>query len=170
MVCVVAGLLLTTVRVGTGFDIHRFEIGRRLVLGGVELPWDMGLSGHSDADVICHALIDAILGAAALGDVGALFPDSDPIYKDANSLDLLRQAAARCLSAGWQVENADVTLLAQAPRLAPYREEMRANLAGALQITPGAVSVKATTTDHLGVIGRGEALAAQAVVLLRARE
>lgn len=156
-------------RVGTGFDIHRFEIGRRLVLGGLELPWDLGLTGHSDADVICHTLIDAILGAAALGDVGELFPDTDPLYKDARSLDLLRQAAEQCSSAGWEVENADVTVLAQAPRLAPYRDQIRANLAGALRVAQSAVSVKATTTDHLGLIGRGEALAAQAVVLLRQR-
>lgn len=157
-------------RVGTGFDIHRLAIGRRLILGGVELAWDMGLSGHSDADVVCHALIDALLGAAALGDVGMLFPEWDPKYKDASSLELLRQSAERCTAAGWRVANADVTLLAEVPRLGPYRERMRANLAQALGVEAGAVNVKATTTDHLGVIGRGEALAAQAVVLLQARE
>lgn len=133
----------------------------------MELPWDLGLLGHSDGDVICHALIDALCGAAALGDIGTLFPDSDPQYKDARSLDLLKEAAERCRAAGWSVENADVTLLAQAPRLAPYREQMRKNLATTLGIGPEAIGLKATTTDHLGIIGRGEALAAQAVVLLR---
>jgi 2-C-methyl-D-erythritol 2,4-cyclodiphosphate synthase len=155
------------VRVGIGFDVHRLVVGRRLVLGGVELPWDLGLQGHSDADVICHALIDAICGAAGLGDVGTLFPDSDERYRDARSIELLGDAVARSRAAGFKVENADVTLLAQAPRLAPYREQIRRSLASALAVEEGAVSVKATTTDHLGVIGRGEALAAQAVVLLR---
>jgi 2-C-methyl-D-erythritol 2,4-cyclodiphosphate synthase len=155
------------VRVGIGFDIHRLAVGRKLVLGGAELPWDLGLAGHSDADVICHALVDALCGAAGLGDIGSLFPDSDPAYKDARSLELLAETVRRCRDAGWVVENADVTLLAQVPRLAPYRDRIRANLAGALGVQDGGVSVKASTTDHLGVIGQGEALAAQAVVLLR---
>ncbi len=154
-------------RVGSGFDLHRLEVGRPLILGGVELPWDLGLLGHSDADVICHALIDALCGAAGLGDIGTLFPDTDPRYKDARSLDLLREVTDRCRRERWLVENADVTLLAQAPRLAPYREAIRANLAGALGVDPAAVGIKATTTDHVGAIGRGEALAAQAIVLLR---
>ena len=157
----------TEVRVGTGFDLHRLALGRRLVLGGVELPWDMGLAGHSDADVICHALIDAICGAAGIGDIGTLFPDDDPKYKDARSLDLLRDVADRCRREEWAVENVDVTLLAQVPRLAPYREAIRNNLAGALGIDAAAVGLKATTTDHVGPIGKGEALAAQAVALLR---
>jgi 2-C-methyl-D-erythritol 2,4-cyclodiphosphate synthase len=155
------------VRVGTGFDIHRLAVGRRLVLGGVELPWDMGLQGHSDADVICHALIDALCGAAGIGDIGTLFPDSDPKYKDAQSLELLREVADHCRRARWAVENVDVTLLAQVPRLAPYREAIRTKLADALGIDAAAVGLKATTTDHLGPIGQGEALAAQAVALLR---
>jgi 2-C-methyl-D-erythritol 2,4-cyclodiphosphate synthase len=155
------------VRVGTGFDLHRLEVGRPLVLGGVELPWDAGLAGHSDADVICHALVDALCGAAGIGDIGTLFPDTDPRYKDARSLDLLREVTEHCRRARWAVENADVTLLAQAPRLAPYREAIRTNLSEALGIDPAAVGIKATTTDHVGAIGRGEALAAQAVVLLR---
>jgi 2-C-methyl-D-erythritol 2,4-cyclodiphosphate synthase len=155
------------VRVGIGFDLHRLVVGRKLVLGGVELPWDLGLQGHSDADVICHALIDALCGAAGLGDIGTLFPDSDARYKDARSLELLRDVTERCHQAGFAVENADVTLLAQAPRLTPYRAQITGALAGALGIQPDAVNVKATTTDYLGVIGRGEALAAQAVVLLR---
>jgi len=155
------------VRVGTGFDLHRFVVGRRLVLGGVELPWDMGLQGHSDADVICHALIDALCGAAGIGDIGTLFPDDDPKYKDARSLDLLREVTDHCRRAKWAVENVDVTLLAQVPRLAPYREQIRNNLADALGVDPAAVGLKATTTDHVGAIGRGEALAAQTVALLR---
>ncbi len=153
-------------RVGLGFDVHHLEVGRRLVLGGVELPSDLGLRGHSDADVICHALIDALLGAAGLGDIGTLFPDTDPAFKDARSLDLLRDATARCRTAGWRVENVDVTLLAQAPRLAPYRDQIRDSLAGALGVEKGAVSVKGKTPDHLGAIGRGEGMAAQAAVLL----
>ena len=154
-------------RVGIGFDLHRLQVGRKLVLGGVELPWDLGLLGHSDADVICHALIDAVCGAAGLGDIGALFPDSDPQYRDARSLELLRSTVGRARQAGWTVGNADVTLLAQAPRISPYRDQIRASLAGALGVGEGDVAVKGTTTDHLGVIGRGEALAAQAAVLLR---
>ncbi|TMF86969.1 MAG: 2-C-methyl-D-erythritol 2,4-cyclodiphosphate synthase [Chloroflexi bacterium] len=154
-------------RVGTGFDLHRLVVGRRLVLGGVEFPWDMGLQGHSDADVVCHALIDALCGAAGIGDIGTLFPDEDPKYRDARSLDLLREVTDHCRRARWAVENVDVTLLAQVPRLAPYREQMRNNLADALGVDPAAVGLKATTTDHVGAIGRGEALAAQAVVLLK---
>ena len=154
-------------RVGTGFDLHRLVVGRRLVLGGVELPWDMGLQGHSDADVICHALIDALCGAAGIGDIGSLFPDTDPKYKDASSLDMLREVTDHCRRARWAVENVDVTLLAQVPKLAPYREAIRNNLADALGIDPAAVGLKATTTDHIGPIGKGEALAAQAVALLK---
>ncbi len=154
-------------RVGSGFDLHRLEVGRPLILGGVTLPWDLGLSGHSDADVICHALIDALCGAAGIGDIGTLFPETDPKYKDARSLDLLREVAEHCRRARWAVENADVTLLAQAPKVAPYREAIRSNLAAALGVDAAAVGVKGTTTDHVGAIGRGEALAAQAVVLLR---
>lgn len=136
------------------------------MLGGVELPSDVGLVGHSDADVICHALIDAVLGAAGLGDIGSLYPDSDPKFKGAKSLDLVRDATARCRASGWRVENVDVTLLAQAPRLAPYRDRIRASLAGALGVDEGAVSIKGKTPDHLGAIGRGEGMAAQAAVLL----
>jgi 2-C-methyl-D-erythritol 2,4-cyclodiphosphate synthase len=155
------------VRVGTGFDVHRLVVGRRLVLGGVELPWDMGLQGHSDADVICHALIDALCGAAGIGDIGTLFPDNDPKYQGASSLELLREVTEHCRRARWAVENVDVTLLAQVPKLAPYREQIRNNLANALGIDPAAVGLKATTTDHLGPIGEGQALAAQAVALLK---
>jgi len=155
------------VRVGTGFDIHRLVVGRRLILAGVELPWDLGLQGHSDADVICHALIDALCGAAGIGDIGTLFPDTDPKYDGVRSLDLLREVTEHCRRARWIVENVDVTLLAQVPKLAPYREQMRNQLADALGIDPAAVGLKATTTDHLGPIGEGQALAAQAVALLK---
>jgi 2-C-methyl-D-erythritol 2,4-cyclodiphosphate synthase len=127
----------------------------------------MGLVGHSDADVICHAVIDALCGAAGIGDIGTLFPDTDPKYKDARSLDLLREVIDHCRRAGWAVENVDITLLAQVPRLAPYREQIRGNLAAALGIDPAAVGLKATTTDHIGPIGEGQALAAQAVALLK---
>ena len=154
-------------RVGTGFDIHRLVVGRRLILAGVELPWDLGLQGHSDADVICHALIDALCGAAGIGDIGTLFPDTDPKYNGVRSLDLLREVTEHCRRARWIVENVDVTLLAQVPKLAPYREQMRNQLADALGIDPAAVGLKATTTDHLGPIGEGQALAAQAVALLK---
>lgn len=154
-------------RVGTGFDIHRLVVGRRLILAGVELPWDLGLQGHSDADVICHALIDALCGAAGIGDIGTLFPDTDPKYDGVRSLDLLREVTEHCRRARWIVENVDVTLLAQVPKLAPYREQMRNQLADALGIDPAAVGLKATTTDHLGPIGEGQALAAQAVALLK---
>src|SRR3989442_9889518 len=142
----------TDVRVGSGFDLHRLVVGRRLVLGGVELPWDMGLQGHSDADVTCHALIDALCGAAGIGDIGTLFPDDDPKYKDARSLDLLREVADHRRRAKWAVENVDVTLLAQVPRLAPYREAIRTSLAGLLANDPAAGRPKATTTDHVGAI------------------
>ena len=154
-------------RVGSGFDIHRLVVGRRLILAGVELPWDLGLQGHSDADVICHALIDALCGAAGIGDIGTLFPDTDPKYEGVRSLDLLREVTEHCRRARWIVENVDVTLLAQVPKLAPYREQMRNQLADALGIDPAAVGLKATTTDHLGPIGEGQALAAQAVALLK---
>src|SRR5260370_9434489 len=134
-------------RVGTGFALHRLVVGRRLVLGGVELPWDMGLTGHSDADVICHALIDALCGAAGIGDIGTLFPDDDPKYKDARSLDLLREVADRCRREKWAVENVAVTLLAQVPRLAPYRQPIPTNLAGALGIDTSPRRLNVTTTD-----------------------
>jgi 2-C-methyl-D-erythritol 2,4-cyclodiphosphate synthase len=133
----------------------------------MELPWDMGLAGHSDADVICHAVIDAICGSAGLGDIGMLYPDSDPKYRDVSSLELLRDATARCRAAGWAVENVDITLIAEVPRLGPYRQKMQANLAAALGTEASAVGLKASTTDHVGAVGRGEALAAKAVVLLR---
>jgi 2-C-methyl-D-erythritol 2,4-cyclodiphosphate synthase len=153
-------------RVGTGFDVHQFEVGRRLVLGGVELPWDMGLRGHSDADVVTHALMDALLGAAALGDLGSHFPDTDPAFRDADSLELLTRVAELVRTQRLRLANVDVTIVAQVPRLQPYIPAMRERLAQALGLSVGQVSVKATTADHLGPVGRGEAIAAQAVALL----
>jgi 2-C-methyl-D-erythritol 2,4-cyclodiphosphate synthase len=153
-------------RIGHGFDAHAFEEGRRLVLGGVEVPHARGLGGHSDGDVALHALIDALLGAAALGDIGGMFPSSEPAWADANSLDLLRRAHERVRDAGLGVANADVTVIAEAPRLAAHVSSMRDAIAEQLGISVEAVSVKATTTDGLGFTGRGEGIAAFAVVLL----
>ncbi len=153
-------------RVGSGYDIHHFEIGRRLVLGGVELPWDMGLQGHSDADVVAHAVMEALLGAAALGDLGSHFPDTNPHYRDADSLRLLEHVRGLIAAQGYRISNVDCTVIAQVPRLQPYIRGMRERLAGALQLPFERVSVKATTNDRQGVLGRGEAIAAHAVALL----
>ncbi len=153
-------------RVGMGYDVHRTAVGRPLVLGGVRLQSDWGLDGHSDADVVAHALGDALLGAAGLGDLGAHFPPGDPTWKDASSLVLLGHIAEALRARGARVVNADVMLLAEAPRIAQHREAMAANLAGALGIEPGRVSVKATTNERLGFVGRGEGLAAMAVALV----
>ena len=154
-------------RVGNGFDVHALVAGRRLVLGGVHVPYERGLDGHSDADVLLHAVCDAILGALALGDIGAHFPDSDPRWKDADSRVLLRHVASLATARGYRVGNLDVTLIAQAPKVAPYVAAMRANLAADLSCDAGDVSVKATTTERLGFAGRGEGIAAMATVLLR---
>ncbi len=153
-------------RAGIGFDAHAFAAGRRLVLGGVEIPGETGLAGHSDADAVLHALIDALLGAAALGDIGAHFPSSDARYHDADSRDLLRQAVALVQGRGYGVANADVTIIAERPRLAPHLEAMRRAIAADLAVGFEAVSVTATTTDGMGVTGRGEGIAAMAVALL----
>lgn len=153
-------------RTGIGYDIHPFTPGRPLVLGGVRIPHQAGLGGHSDADVLTHALIDALLGAAALGDIGQHFPPDDPRYRDANSLDLLRQTVGLVTSAGYRVVNVDATVVAEAPKLSPHIEAMRSALAEALGVGVGAVSVKATTADRLGAVGRGEGIAALAIVLL----
>lgn len=155
-------------RIGHGYDVHRLVPGRRLVLGGVEIPWEKGLLGHSDADVLLHALMDAILGAAALGDIGKLFPDSDPAYEGADSLKLLRQVGERVAAAGWRLGNADCTVIAQAPKLAPHIPAMRENIALALGVGAERVSVKATTEERLGFTGSGEGVAAHAVCLLEA--
>jgi 2-C-methyl-D-erythritol 2,4-cyclodiphosphate synthase len=156
-------------RIGNGFDVHALVPGRRLVLGGVTVPHGRGLDGHSDADVLLHAIADAILGALALGDLGAHFPDTDPRWKDADSRALLRQVAALAQGQGWRVENLDTTVIAQAPKLAPYVAQMRANIAADLECDVAQVSVKATTTERLGFAGRGEGIAALATVLLVAR-
>ena len=150
-------------RAGIGFDTHRLVEGRALILGGVRIPHATGLLGHSDADVLTHAIMDALLGAVADGDIGRHFPDTDPRWKDADSLDLLRQVTARLASLGWQVGNVDATVLAEAPRLAPHIDRMRTRLAAALGVADGAVSVKATTVEGLGAIGRREGISAMAV-------
>jgi len=155
-----------TIRIGNGFDVHALVKGRRLVLGGVTVPFDRGLDGHSDADVLVHAVCDAILGALALGDLGAHFPDTDARWKAADSRSLLQHVVALAQSAGWRVGNLDTTLIAEAPKLAPYVPEMRANLAYDLGCDVGDISVKATTTERLGFAGRGEGIAASATVLL----
>ena len=153
-------------RIGNGFDVHALTTGRRLVLGGVVVPHERGLDGHSDADVLLHAVCDAILGALALPDVGVQFPDTDPRWKDADSRVLLRHVASLASAQGWRVGNLDVTVIAQAPKLAPHVLAMRANLAADLSSDIGTVSVKATTTERLGFAGRGEGIAALATVLL----
>ena len=158
---------MTDYRVGTGFDAHAFEDGVPLVLGGVRIEHPRGLSGHSDGDVLAHALTDAVLGAAGMEDIGALFPSGDPALKGADSLELLREAWRQVREAGWELANADVVLVGEEPRLAPHRDAMRARLAAALGVDPALVAVRATTTDGLGFTGRGEGLAAQAVALLR---
>ena len=154
-------------RVGTGFDAHALEEGVPLVLGGVVIEHPRGLAGHSDGDVLAHALTDAILGAAGLEDIGALFPSGDPAHAGADSVELLREAWRQVQDAGWELVNADVVLIGEEPRLAPHRDAIRVRLAGALGVEPERVAVRATTTDGLGFTGRGEGLAAQAVALLR---
>ena len=153
-----------SLRVGIGFDAHALERGVPLVLGGVRLDYDRGLAGHSDGDVLAHALTDAVLGAAGLGDIGALFPSGDERFRGAHSLDLLREAYRQVLEAGWKLVNADCVLVGEKPKIAPYREEMRQRLSEA--VGGGEVNVRATTTDQLGFTGRGEGLAAHAVALL----
>ena len=153
-------------RVGTGFDVHALEEGVPLVLGGVRIDHPRGLAGHSDGDVLAHALTDAVLGAAGLEDIGALFPSGDPSLTGADSLELLAQAWERVRAYGWQLANADVVLVGEEPQLAPHRDEMRRRLAESLDVEPELVAVRATTTDGLGFAGRGEGLAAQAVALL----
>lgn len=154
------------IRIGNGFDVHALVAGRRLVLGGVVIPHERGLAGHSDADVLLHAICDAILGALALGDIGQQFPDTDVRWKDADSRELLRHVADLAAGQGWQIGNLDATVIAQSPRLAPHVGAMRANIAADLACDLDAVSVKATTTEHLGFAGRGEGIAALATVLV----
>jgi 2-C-methyl-D-erythritol 2,4-cyclodiphosphate synthase len=154
------------IRVGSGFDVHALVPGRRLVLGGVEIEHERGLLAHSDGDVLLHAITDAVLGAAGLGDIGRLFPDDDERWRGADSRALLRQVIERVRKAGWRVENVDCTVIAQAPKIAPHVEAMRQAIAQDLEIDSGAVSIKGKTTERLGFTGRGEGIAAQAVVLL----
>ena len=157
---------MTGLRIGHGYDVHRLTEGRRLILGGVEVPYEKGLLGHSDADVLTHAVMDALLGAAALGDIGKLFPDTDAAYAGISSILLLERVAERLREAGYAVVNLDTTVLAQAPKLAPYRERMRENLAHVLALDASRVSVKATTEEGLGFTGEGLGIAAHAVALL----
>ena len=153
-------------RIGHGYDVHRLTEGRPLILGGVTVPYERGLLGHSDADVLAHAVMDALLGAAALGDIGGMFPDSDERWRGADSLRLLEQVTARLAENGWAIGNVDATVLAQAPKLAPHIPEMRRRLAAAMGIDVTQVSVKATTEEHLGFTGVGEGMACHAVALL----
>ena len=145
-------------RIGTGYDVHRLVEGRKLILGGVDIPYEKGLLGHSDADVLVHAIMDALLGAAALGDIGLHFPDSDPAYEGADSLSLAGHVSRILEDNGWIIENVDSTVIAQAPKLRPYIDQMRTNIARALRIDVTKVSVKATTEEHLGFTGRGEGI------------
>jgi 2-C-methyl-D-erythritol 2,4-cyclodiphosphate synthase len=154
------------IRTGIGVDSHRFEPGRRLVLGGVEVPHGAGLSGHSDADVLTHAIIDALLGAAGLGDIGQHFPDTDERFKDADSLELLRTVCTFLADNGFRIHNVDATVMAERPKLAPYRDSMRETLAGVMALGLGAVNVKATTGERMGFVGREEGIAALAVATL----
>lgn len=160
------GLSSRLMRIGNGYDLHKLIAGRPLILAGVNIPFELGLLGHSDADIVCHAVTDAILGAAGLGDIGRLFPDTDATWKDADSIALLTGAVARLRAAGYRVSNVDVTVIAQKPKLLPYLDQMRANLAAALGIEPGAVSVKGKTNEGVDSMGQGESMAAHAVALV----
>lgn len=153
-------------RIGHGYDVHRLVEGRDLILGGVNIPWKLGLLGHSDADVLTHAIMDAILGAAAMGDIGMLFPDNDPTYKGADSLALLTEVMRRVREAGFEVVNVDATVLAQAPKLSPHKQQMRENIASAAGLDVSQVSVKATTEEGLGWTGSSEGMAVHALALL----
>ena len=153
-------------RIGHGYDVHRLTEGRKLILGGVDIPYEKGLLGHSDADVLLHAVSDALLGAAGLGDIGRHFPDTDPAYKDADSLKLLAIVAEKVSAAGYRVSNVDVTMIAQAPKLKPHIAQMEQNISQALRIDQSRVNVKATTEEHLGFTGDGSGMACHAVCLL----
>lgn len=155
-----------SMRIGHGYDVHAFAPGRKCILGGVEVPSELGLLGHSDADVLVHALMDAILGALREGDIGKLFPDDDPAYEGADSIKLLERVTALAAERGFRIVDCDCTVAAQAPKLAPYREQMRARMAAAMGVPVDAVGVKATTTERLGFVGRKEGIEAWAVALL----
>ena len=153
-------------RIGQGYDVHKLVEGRKLILGGAEIPYEKGLLGHSDADVLTHAIMDALLGAAGLGDIGQHFPDTDPAYAGADSLRLLAAVGEKLAVAGWKVGNIDSTIIAQRPKLAPYLPKMRENLARMLAVSPEQINVKATTEEGMGFTGTGDGMAAQAVALL----
>ena len=157
---------MTCLRIGHGYDVHRLVPDRKLVLGGVTVPFELGLDGHSDADVLLHAVMDALLGAAALGDIGVLFPDSDEEYAGASSLLLLSRVEEHLSKNGWQVVNVDATLVAQRPKIGPYRDQMRRNIAETLGLDMAQISVKATTEEHLGFTGDGSGMSAHAVALI----
>jgi len=157
-------------RIGHGYDAHRFEAGRPLVLGGVTIPFDRGLAAHSDGDAVIHALCDALLGAAGLGDIGSYFPDTDPALKNVDSRLLLKRVTELLTEKGYTLINADITVLAQCPRLAPHIEPMRANLAQDLAVDPAAIGIKATTTENMGFVGREEGIAAYAVALIESAD
>jgi 2-C-methyl-D-erythritol 2,4-cyclodiphosphate synthase len=156
-------------RIGQGYDIHRLVVGRPLVLAGVTLPWDLGLEGHSDGDAVCHALADALLGASGMGDIGHHFPSDDPKWKDAASIKLLGAVAMMLDEAGYTVQNVDLTIILEVPRIGPYREEMIGKVAEALRVPPGQVGLKAKSNDRLGPVGSGEAIAVLAVALVHKR-
>lgn len=153
-------------RTGIGYDVHRLVTGRKLVLGGTDIPYERGLLGHSDADVLVHAVCDALLGAAGLGDIGLHFPDTDPKYKDISSLTLLAKTNVMVREKGFSIRNIDTIIFAESPKIGPYRKSMQENLAAAVNIDPGCVNIKATTTEGLGMIGQGEGIAAMCMVLV----
>ena len=157
---------MTNLRIGHGYDVHRLKTGRALILGGVTIPYDLGLDGHSDADVLTHAIMDALLGAAAAGDIGKLFPDNDEAFRGISSLELLRRVKLHLAEKNYKIVNVDATIIAQAPKLSPYRETMRENLAKVMEVDVEQVSVKATTEEHLGFTGRCEGIAAHAICLI----
>ena len=157
---------MTNLRIGHGYDVHRLKTGRALILGGVPIPYDLGLDGHSDADVLTHAIMDALLGAAAAGDIGKLFPDNDEAFCGISSLELLRRVKLHLAEKNYKIVNVDATIVAQAPKLSPYRETMRENLAKVMGVDVDQVSVKATTEEHLGFTGKVEGIAAHAVCLI----
>ena len=163
----VAGLEKVSIRIGIGYDVHRLAAGRKLVLGGATIPFAKGLLGHSDADVLVHAVCDALLGAAGLGDIGLHFPDNDPEFKDISSLKLLAETCKMVKDKGHTIENLDSTIFAEAPKLSPYRKAMQNNIAQTIEIAPDCINIKATTTEGLGMIGKGEGISAICIALIR---
>jgi 2-C-methyl-D-erythritol 2,4-cyclodiphosphate synthase len=154
------------IRIGEGWDTHQLVPGRKLIIGGVEIPFDKGLLGHSDADLLCHAITDALLGAAALGDIGKHFPDTDPAFKGADSITLLQEAMRRVREMGYEIGNLDCTVIAQAPKLAPHISAMKSRIASAIGVSESQINIKAKTYEHLGPVGQGQSMEARAVVLL----